>query len=420
MKKIIRTIDLTNVPLTSSGKYNWKICKNTPINFTYDKYSGTLLVLKQIDYRSVLVKYNNKEYVLYKDDLKRCSIGKVFNFSIKNNYKYDVGDVIPFDMGNLEIQQQKRINSIVHNKLRTVKGYSVKCSSCGQIFDIREGNLDKGDRCGICSNHKIVKGINDLWTLRPDIAKLLTYPEEGYLYTEFSNANLDITCDKCGNKLGKKSICDISLKGLSCKYCSDGISYPNKFMALFLNEMHENYKSEVIFDWCKFPDYKDSNKITFGKYDFVLEQRKLIFEVDGGLGHGFIKHSKSNVNHAEAIYKDKMKDKLALENGYSIIRISCKYKDSSKKKDYMISSIKKNLSKIFDIDNINWDDIDKKANNRSLLIEACNLYNEGLSSGEISEILDRDLSTIIDDLKDGSKYGLCNYKPYARRRKNVS
>lgn len=37
--------------------------------------------------------------------------------------------------------------------------------------------------CPVCANKVIIKGINDLWTTHPHIAKLLTNEEDGYNVT---------------------------------------------------------------------------------------------------------------------------------------------------------------------------------------------------------------------------------------------
>ena len=122
---------------------------------------------------------------------------------------------------------------------------------------------------------------------------MLVNPDDGYIYGQFSNIKVSFKCPICGRVNGEKYISSVSKYGLSCKFCSDGISYPNRLMASLLSELKIDYDSECYFDWCKFPDYNDLSKYTYGKYDFVIETQKIIIEMDGGLGHGNPTHSKS-------------------------------------------------------------------------------------------------------------------------------
>lgn len=89
-----------------------------------------------------------------------------------------------------------------------------------------------------------------------------------------------------------------------CPYCK------NKTELKLLNWLKEKQfkiKKQVIFEWAK-------NK----RYDFLLEDYKIIIELDGRQhfkqvsNWGSPEHNKKN---------DELKNKLANENGYKIIRI---------------------------------------------------------------------------------------------------
>ena len=130
----------------------------------------------------------------------------------------------------------------------------------------------------MCTNQRVVIGINDMWTTNPELASLLANPEDGYKYTKCSTKKLNWKCPDCDEIIYNISIKQVySNKKLSCPKCSDGISYPNKFMYHILKSLGENFKNEYSPDWIK-PK----------RYDFALfkENKKYIIEMDGGLGHG--------------------------------------------------------------------------------------------------------------------------------------
>lgn len=237
---------------------------------------------------------------------------------------------------------------------KTCKSYRVKCLKCGNEFDISEANLDRGDGCNVCSNHKVKIGLNDLWTTRPDVASMLKDKDLGYTCMEFSNILADFVCPKCGKYIGKSYIHNVSRFGLSCKYCGRGISYPNRLMGNLLEFFDEDFDSEVYFKWCHFPNYYDENITSYGRYDFVVENKKLIIEMDGGYGHGNDPHPNSIYTKEELIYRDKMKDKLALENGYSIIRVDCNYSSKNRLKYCSNNILNSELSIYYDFNNIDW------------------------------------------------------------------
>ena len=108
----------------------------------------------------------------------------------------------------------------------------VMCNNCNYKFSKTPNTFFyRNVLCPACnkSSAKCIRGINDIWTTRPDIAKLFKNHEQGYEYKEFSEKRVEFICPDCGN-ISQKIIKDVSNKGLSCPYCGDGISYPNKFM----------------------------------------------------------------------------------------------------------------------------------------------------------------------------------------------
>ena len=101
-----------------------------------------------------------------------------------NNYKHNVGDIISNKNSSIEILKQIRINKTktIRGNKKTIseKGYLVKCVKDGYEFEIFEYEISSGYGCPVCTNRKVIKGINDIATTRPEIAKLFLHHEESY------------------------------------------------------------------------------------------------------------------------------------------------------------------------------------------------------------------------------------------------
>ena len=401
-------INLDNLP-HKNGKLQWRNCSGESADFCYRGVIDTLYVLKQIDEKRVLIRYKDSEYKLFKDSVRWSNLGSLFNFSTANNYKYSENQVIE---DSYKIVSCKRLKQGTHN----VKAYEILCLKCHNTFDVSEGNLDRGDRCPFCSHHKIIVGKTDLWTTNPEVAKMLKNKEDGYKYAAYSNKAVEFVCNNCGQGVGKKIIASVTQRGLGCQFCGRGRSYPNKFMYNLLKSLDVAFEMEKRFDWCIFPSY-DKSYMSFGIYDFVVEEKKLILEMDGGLGHGHYVIKTGYYSLEDTIYRDEIKDKLAIENGYKVIRINCDYLQSNNRfQTCKVAVENSDFAKIYSLNNIDWSLIDKQAQG-SILLDICELYNQGCSSGEISEILDYDLSSVIDYLHKGHELSLCNFIPQKIRRK---
>lgn len=95
--------------------------------------------------------------------------------------------------------------------------------------------------------------------------------------------------------------------GFRCPFC---INKTEQIVKKFLEENYTNVISQVKFEWCK-----DKNHLPF---DFLLEDLNLIIEVDGRQHFKQVQKWKSpKETHA----RDILKMKVALDQGYSIIRI---------------------------------------------------------------------------------------------------
>lgn len=274
----------------------------------------------------------------------------------------------------------------------------------GHIWPAEPHNVLRSSGCPYCCNRKVLIGYNDMWTTRPDIAKLLKNPEDGYRYTKAAHSYTYFICPQCGETL-HLNINDVCNRGIHCKSCSDGISYPNKFARAFFRQLPlDNYDYEYHPDWAK-PYFYDNY--------FEYNGEKYIVEMDGELHYrGEICFNKS-LEERQAV--DEIKNNLAFQNGINIIRIDCIKSECNYIKNNILLS---ELNKIFDLSHIDWGLCDKMSQ-KSLVKQACNLYSSGIKDlNKIANTLCVDRTTVQRYVKTGAKYGWCDYDPDIARKES--
>ena len=88
----------------------------------------------------------------------------------------------------------------------SITGVEVECSQ-GHIWYPTPRNLLHSDSgCPYCAGKKPWIGETDLWTTRPDVARMLKNPDDGYRYTKGSSKKVDFICPDCG-AINNKNIC---------------------------------------------------------------------------------------------------------------------------------------------------------------------------------------------------------------------
>jgi len=411
----LRKVFLDNLPKKNkdnSKSIDWVKSIGSEVSFVYHELEGKI---KIIDYersknKSILnIKYNNKEFKINTSGFLKCALGELLGL-INKEYMYNIGDIIKDDKRNLKILDYIRIKR--HDNNNTEKGYKYKCLIDGNISEIRETALKYGGGCNVCTNKKIIKGINDISTTNPELIKYFVDIEDTYKYTRSSGKYINMNCPDCGYAKNIK-ISDLYVN-FSCPICGDGISYPNKFVRSFLNQLNEKYIPEFSSDWA-FVKHNNSKLNGKKKYDNLLLNRDEIWEIHG-LQHyedKFNTYGKNAKSLKEEQENDKLKKELAEQNGLKYIIIDARYSDM----EYIKNSLL-NLSefKRYDLSLINWNKCHEYAID-SLVKVACGYWNNGIKStikiGEIMKIGDQ---TIRKYLKQGAKLNWCDYSPEEARR----
>lgn len=420
------SVDLSGLPTRTSRNYiDWENSKgfSFPFSFNDDKLVGEFTIVdykipEGLTHKHVYLEYNGK---LLKPILPSGIINATFSNILDEFYiewAFDIGDILCDKTRNLQIINRKREKD-VYNYYR--KYYQVKCLNCGfdgfgyyyndeyrEEYWVSENDLIRTDKrridCSCCNSKIVVSGINDIPTTAP---WMVDYFQGGYeeakKYSKYSSTKKFFKCIHC-NKISnkKRKITDLYINNNLPCICNDNISYPNKFAYYFFEQLksqYDYYENEYSPGWAGL--YRYDNYIVKGK-------EKYIIEMDGGLGHGN-KQFKSNSRDTEGLKRDKIKEKLAIEHNISIIRIDCLISQM----DYIKNSLVEKLSNIFDLSNINWEQIDIDATNKNIYKEICNYFNQNPNYvTKISRELKIGVKIVRSALQLGNRLGWCNYTAY--------
>ena len=269
------------------------------------------------------------------------------------------------------------------------------CSK-GHKWSTKLGNITHNHQgCPYCSGRYPVVGETDLWTTDPDIAKLLNDKELGYQLSRHSSRKVEFLCPHCGTK-STHIISNIINRGFSCPCCSDGISYPNKFMAEMLQQLRVMYIPEYTIQGARY------------RYDFYIPDWETIIEMHGR--QHYEQWERANCSADDIQQNDRDKMEFAINNGvkYYIV-INSMVSDIA----YISSNVlKSELKNIFDLSRIDWKQCGYYAAG-SLVHKTAELYNQGCTVMDMSEILKVDKSTIRGWLKKATELQLCKWNKSA-------
>lgn len=400
LQDIIKKYNITNWERVDGSKYKIEIFNSVIVKDIYNL-------------SKTLIKYENikKEINLENE--------KLLDTYINNNdiwLKIQAEDKTIYDInlkGYSKMLSSRRIfedtvtanNHILLSSYINAKSKVLIDFNCGHPPNrVTPNSYLRGSRCPYCSNKIVSPYINDCYTLRKDLLKYFI-DEKDAIGMPASDRELRLyKCPKCGYTR-YNTLANIDYFGFSCHECGDGISYPERMMKKILEYLNIPFYIHKQFDWCI---YDLDNSKHYGIYDFYLYEKEIIIEMDG-LFHSVDNHLNGKTKNY-AVQIDSIKDKLAQENGCVVIRIDCYYKSTLNRFEYIKHNIIKSLHDILDINNIDWDKLEKDLeSSSSFLIDTCNLWNNGYSISQIVSELKLDRSTIINYLKKGKELQLCNY-----------
>lgn len=317
------------------------------------------------------------------------------------------GTRCPIENGNHKYTTETfklKLKSVNHNLelideyINYHTGVRFRCKIDGYIFKTEPANVLGGSGCPVCAGRKVVTEINDLWTTHPELAKLLENHEDGYKYSFGTHKKLNFVCQICGKikRCRPYQIYKNNKIIFSCSFCSDGISYPEKFITSILEELNINFDKQLTSSTFKWVDRY--------RYDFYLSDYNMIIEV-----HGLQHYEECNLTSrtlAEEQENDKLKKELALNNGINeYVIIDARYSNMEWIKGSIINS---KLNKLFDLSNINWNKCDLESS--SHLVELiCKDWNNLKDIDKLKDKYKLSIDTIRKYLVIGSNNNICTY-----------
>lgn len=381
--------------------FDWKASVGYDVEFVFDDISGVIKIIDSHNSK-LTVLYKGKECKISAANLKDAKISCVIGLKT-SEFRYDIGHVIIDEKRNLTItgQSEKRTK-----RGQRQKWYNYTCNDCGWTGGEQvEHRLENGAMCGCCTGQEPVAGINDIPTVAPELVQFFQGgEEEAKHYTIGTHKKIYPKCPRCGRvKDTPMSINKLyANKSIGCR-CSDGISYPNKFLYCFLSQLKIKFNSEMPFGWSE------------GKlYDVFIRDKSLIIEAHGAQHYcdtGFSLIGGRTLEEEQA--NDAYKKKLALSNGIkAYVTLNCRQSDPNW---IRASILKSKLPKLlnFKADDIDWQKCHKFAM-KGLNKKVCEFYNliPTQKISRLAKITGLSENTIRRYLRAGEKAGLCDYSGY--------
>ena len=203
-------------------------------------------------------------------------------------------------------------------RLHSNKLFWFECSICNHVFETAPNNITNLDTwCPYCSSPlKLLCDDDDCqWCLEHSFAsheKSIYWSSKNDINPRYvfkcSNDDYIFNCSVCGHEF-TNSPSHITTCHEWCPHCKN-----KSELKLFdwMLAMHMDVRHNVNFDWCK------SNKCRYLPIDFVIENLKLIIELDG---RGHMEQVGNWQSPEKQQENDIYKMTKALGNGYSCIRI---------------------------------------------------------------------------------------------------
>ena len=414
-----RSIDLSNVPIYYRGKtphYDWDKSHGVECNFKIDNIEGTLTIVdhykKQYknSYRIYLiVEYDGERYDITYSALLKCNLSNLV-YAHRMPFKYEIGQHISNENEDYIILDREYRDVTDKKGLTTQRWYYIKCNKCGKESWREEIRINHNFGCGVCKGIETLPGYNDIATKASWMIKYFPGGEdEARLYTPNSNKKGIVICPDCGRR--KKIIIGNIYKrhGIQC-VCGDKMSYPNKFLFSFFEQLNAKFTPEKTFEWSVNRRYDD--------YVLLPNGETLICENHGGFHYFENNYKTSKISLEEQQEIDKFKQEIALKNGITYyVQLDCRYSD----KDWIRKSIENSiLADLFDLSKVDFNECNLFAT-KNLAKTVCDYRHDN------PEVLDIDIAKHFNIginatrtyLLKGDKLGWCKYNRQDERKRKA-
>lgn len=410
MSKTERWIDLSGLPRkegfgANKGKIliDWKNSIGHKCKFKYDDIEGEVEIVSYTSKgQKLTIKYLDYDlFEINTGNFQKTSLGKLLK-KRTNEFKIELGQVFKDTKRDLIVIDRKCKNDINDIKY---KFYKYHCNKCDNEDWVVESNLlNQNQGCNVCCNRIAKLGFNTIYDTDKWMINLGVSEEDSKMYTSRSGQSIRVKCPNCGREKYMIISNIYKYKSIGCT-CSDGISYPEKFVSNLLNQLNIEYVTQYSPEWIKPKRYD---------FYFKLDNKEYIIETHGDFHYnekGYTGKRAKTLDEEQE--NDKYKKELALNNGIdTYIELDCRKSNLDYIKNSIINS---ELNKIFDLSQIDWLKCEEFALS-NIVKEICDYWhlhndinNEELSTANLSKVFNLHYSTITNYLNKGSKLGWCNY-----------
>lgn len=261
--------------------------------------------------------------------------------------------------------------------------------------------------CSHCAKKIAIKGFDDIATKEPWMIKFFQEKDKHLVYElrRSSNKKIYPICPYCGEirNIPFQISTIYNLHSIGCPKCSDGISYPEKFLMELFNQIGV----EVLFH----PTINDIPWCRPHIYDFYDPVKQVIIEANG------MQHYKKVRTFAQTIEEvkknDKIKKEKAIENGIlesRYIQLDCRYSKKDYLKEKILNHTKFNVIYQLNKKEIDWD----KCHEQGMMSMYIKIYNY---KQEHPKITNRELSKKFYVNKDTVSKAINKIKFYKNKTK---
>lgn len=279
-----------------------------------------------------------------------------------------------------------------------------KCQICDHEWKASPEKILKQSLCPVCA-HKVVGDApnykNSIWAdihLRDALSKYID-EETMKKYMPSSGKRIKIECLDCG-AVKEVSVNNLCRQNFKC-VCSDGVSFPNKFVFAVISQIDKSITTEFVPKWAEKK-----------RYDLYIERLNTIIENHGSQHYEEVLLWQRGLKEEQE--NDRLKEVFARQNGIiNYITLDCRYSTQEWIKNSIMTSKLPQLLE-FNENDIDWDYAFAYAN-KNLVKEVTNLYQTGMSAKEFAEMLHMKYTTVNKYLNIAHKLGWCNYDKHLIR-----
>lgn len=323
-----------------------------------------------------------------------------------------------FGNGVITRMNKEEIEKVVNKKLGSKWSFfnikTINSQTCVDLKDDKNymysevyvSNIKKGKipRPIHSNNRYTIENINNWCKLSNAPVKLI---QDTYVSCDSDMKWLCLSC----NGIFYRTWDNLNRESSICPSCSDGISYPEKFVRSLLSQLEVNHITQLskkTFKWCdKF------------RYDEYLLNEDVIIEI-----HGKQHYEESGRAWGSLIdvqKNDELKKQLAFLNGYNnqnYIIIDARYSTLKHIKNSILKSKLPHVLGFIEGD-VDWIKCHEESL-KSMVKQACDIWNSGIHNAQkIALQTNLSSSTIVRYLKQGATIGLCDYDSDHEIRKKI-